>query len=353
MDIEKTLRQFQKEVNRRLVDFFQQKIKKFKKLSPVTGEMVEEIRNFTMRDGKRIRPLFVYYGYLATGGKNKKAILDVCIFAELIHSYLLIHDDIIDRDKIRRGELTLHCRYSKDYRKLSNDADFLGICAGILAGDLTSTFSYEILADSNFLMELKNKAIKRLNQILEDVINGQILDIFLKVGRKLNKEDIFKILEYKTARYTIEGPLQIGAILAGAGSKTLQILSQYAIPLGMAFQIKDDILGMFGDSKITGKTIDSDIKEGKQTLLILEARQRTDAKQKKIIAGTLGNINATKKQIQELKKIVRETGSLDYSLREAKKLVNRAKIVIEKSNFSLEVKQFLIGIADYIIQREK
>lgn len=110
MNVEKLLKSFQKEVNWRLADFFRQKIKQSEKFSLVNARMVKESRNLIMDGGKRIRPLFVYYGYLAGSGQNEKAILDVCVFIELIHAYLLIHDDIIDGDSQRRGRSSLHCR---------------------------------------------------------------------------------------------------------------------------------------------------------------------------------------------------------------------------------------------------
>ncbi len=352
-DFQKNLQLLQGQINKRLDLFFNEKLKRLKNISPLVAEMANKIRDFTMRGGKRIRPIFVYFGYLSAGGKNKKAVLDTCIFAELLHSGLLIHDDIIDRDELRRGQLTVHRKYAKDYRSLTKEAGHLGICGGILAGDLISSFCYEILTQSNFSPELKEKAISRLNQILEDVISGQVLDIFLKVSRQLQKKDILKIYEYKTARYTIEGPLQIGAILAGADTKTLRILSQYAIPLGIAFQIKDDILGMFGDQKVTGKSISSDVKEGKQTLLILEAKRRASAKQKEIIKKTFGNSKARETEVQRLREIVKGTGALDYAMVESENLANKAKDVVQGTKLTKDAKAFLIATADYIIRRKR
>src|SRR4030042_6751265 len=125
--------------------------------------------------------------------------------------------------------------------------------------------------------------------MVADVIRGEELDIFLGLGQRLEENNILKIIEYKTASYTIDGPLQIGAILAGANLKTLKKLSSYAFPLGIAFQIQDDILGMFGDSKKTGKPVGADLREGKQTLLIIEARKRANGKQSKVIDNVLGS----------------------------------------------------------------
>lgn len=354
MEIQKTLVYLQKEINKRLEDFFKNKIKEAKNFSLPVRKMLEVIQDFVLAEGKRIRPILVYYGYLAGGGKNKEAILDATIFMELIHDFLLIHDDIIDQDEFRRGGLTLHQRYHFAYQKIGEKrATHLGICAGILAGDLLVSFGYEILASARFPERLKNKALDRLSRMLNDVIFGQTLDVFLGVDHQVWKKDIFKILEYKTARYTVEGPLQIGAILAGDNDETLKTLSRYAIPLGIAFQLQDDILGMFGDEYQTGKPVGSDLKEGKQTFLIWEARRKASPEQRKIINQALGDTQLTSRRLERIREIIIETEALKYSQELAEKLVNQAKAMIEKAKFPDEVKQFLSGIADYIIRREK
>ncbi len=351
--MEKYLEKYQRLINRRLIGFFDKKEEKLKKVSDFAVKMCREIRDFTLRGGKRLRPILVYYGYLAGNGKNKEAILDASIFAELLHSYLLIHDDIMDKDEIRRGKPTIHSLYKEKYKNLPDRSEHLGISSAILAGDLTAPFAYEILAESNFPNDFKNKAIRKLNIILEDVIAGQTIDIFGGIGRQLEINDILKIMEYKTARYTIEGPLHIGAILAGAPDSVLRKLSQCAVPLGIAFQIRDDILGVFGDTKVTGKSASSDIREGKQTLLIVEALRVAGKNQKKEILEAFDNPNATEKQIKNVREIIKNTGALEKASKEAIKLASRARNIIEKSDFSKETKQFLIGISDYILEREK
>ncbi len=352
-DIKTTLKKHQKLIDQRLVIFFDEKERELKKVSDLAVKMCREIRDFTLRDGKRLRPILVYYGYLAGHGKNKKAILDASIFAELSHSYLLIHDDIIDRDKIRRGGPTMHKSYEQKYAKTAKNSEYLGISGAIMAGDLASAFAYEILTDSKFSPVLKEKAVKKMNQVLSDVICGETMDIFAGLNSGIKKGDILKILEYKTARYTIEGPLYIGAILAGAPENILKILSQFAIPLGIAFQLKDDILGMFGNMKVTGKSASSDIKEGKRTLLIVETLRLADKKQKKEIFKALGDPNATEKQLKNVREIIKNTGALDKISRKATEFAARASGIIEKSDLAKEIKQFLIGMSDYILEREK
>lgn len=353
MDIKKELSEFKKGADKRLNHFFNRKFKQSSKIDPLTVDAVKKIRDFTLVGGQRIRPLFAYYGYLAAEGRNKKAMLNACLCTELVQSYMLIHDDIIDRDVLRRGQPTVHVRYANQYKKISGDFNHLGLAGAILAGDLAASYCYEILDETNFKPQFKIKAIMRLNQMMETVLNGQIMDIFLGVGRQLTSKDIHKILRNKTASYTVEGPLQIGAILAGASAKTLSILKEYGIFLGIAFQLKDDILGMFGNKKVTGKSDSSDIKEGKQTLLITEAKKRATVSQRKIITQTLGNQHATVQQINSVKKIVTETGALASIIKEAEKYADQAKAVVDKSAFPGKVKSFLIEITDYIVYRDR
>lgn len=348
MNFQEEIKTLQKEIDARLEIFFDRKNKEIEKISPLLGKITTDIEEFVLRGGKRIRPILFYYGYLAAGGKRKKEILDSAISIEIIHNYLLMHDDIIDRDEFRRGKSTIHQKYKEIYKN-----EHLGISAGIVAGDLTSIFGYEILAKSKFPEVFKIRAVNKLNQTLIDVGSGQILDSFLGIDHQLSQEEIFKILEYKTARYTIEGPLHLGAILAGADKRVFKKLSDYAIPLGIAFQIRDDILGTFGDEKILGKPVGSDLKEGKQTLLIFKARKSANKKEKQIIEQVLGNPKLTKKQLEEVREIVVKTGSLDFAKDLAKKLVSQSKMAIENSNFPTKAKEFLINLADFIIEREK
>ncbi len=158
--------------------------------------------------------------------------------------------------------------------------------------------------------------------------------------------------EYKTAKYTFEGPLHLGAILGGADDKFLNQLSQYAIPAGIAFQIQDDILGIFGDEKKTGKPVGSDIRQGKYTILVAKAFEKANPRQKKILARCLGNKNLTKKDIEDFRKVIIESGSLDYAKNLAMKLVWEAKKELEKIKMNSETKKFLRGIAEYMIKRE-
>lgn len=327
-------------IDRELLLFFMDKKKE------ASFEMWQKIKEFTMRGGKRIRPQLMYYGYLAAGGRRRTQILKSACSLELIHSSLLIHDDVIDKDEKRRGGDTVWYKYAKE----SQDEHY-GYSQAIVAGDFASAWAFECLLRANFSDELKLKAIKQLVLMLNEVNFGQSLDVKFQQTNSIKVKDVLKVLEYKTAKYTIESPLLLGAILAGASSSFLRKLSAYAIPVGIAFQIKDDILGIFGDEKVTGKPVGSDLREGKKTLLVIVALEKSKADDRKFILKSLENKNLKAEDVERVRNIIKKTGSLEYSETLANELIVKGK----KSLFNLplpgEVKDYLIDLANFIVTR--
>ena len=173
----------------------------------------------------------VYYGYCLAGGKNREAVLKTSIFIELIHNYLLIHDDIIDKDEIRRGKKSLHYLHGTDM--------------AIVAGDMAAALGYEILCSAKFLVKNRMLAVEKLNKTLYSTCYGQMLELMLrnkaKSGKKISDNDVLTMYIKKTAFYTLVTPLQIGALLAGTSESFLKKIEKFALPLGIAFQIRDDL----------------------------------------------------------------------------------------------------------------
>lgn len=350
-----TLTQYKKRVEREIVKYFETEIPKARKVSSFSGQVIKKLGGFTLRGGKRLRAAFVYYAYLLLNGRNKREIVKTSVFIELIHSYLLIEDDIMDESDTRRGKATMHKIY-RDYHLRNfkkRDPQHFGESIAINVGLISSHLGLNILNNSKFPVEYKEKAIKKLNEQLAQTGYGQIHDVLLEVQKQVKEADVLRVHLLKTARYTYETPLHIGAILAGAKDKDLKILSGYAIPAGIAFQIQDDILGLFGDEERLGKPVDSDLKEGKQTLLILKALKNGSRKDRKTINEALGNPKLTKRQLKEVRKIVVDTGSYDYSKKLAEKYVREAQKVVPKmEGWNSKGRKFLEGIAQYMIERE-
>lgn len=292
---------YQKKIDKEIKRFFDKKIHQTKQ--SFLKETLKILKEFSLRPAKRIRTILVNYGYFLAGGKNKKEILKTSIFIELIHSYLLIHDDIIDRDKVRRGGKTLHCQYQNPSLLGKKEKEHYGRSMAMITGDLIVSLGYEILNLANFPNNFKIQALAKLNQLIYSTCYGQMFELWLK-DKKIKESDIFEIYRNKTARYSFVGPLQIGAILAGADQKFLKKIEKFSLPLGIAFQIQDDI-----------SDVKSDSRENQPTL-------------------------------------IRKSNSLQYCRKMMEKLINQTKETLAAEKvFPKKGKEFLLNLADSILKR--
>jgi len=354
MDFKSKLEEYQKKIDKEISSFMEKKVNKGKQIAPECGEMAQLLKEYAERPGKRIRPVLVVFGYKACGGKDEKEILKASISIELIHAYLLIHDDIMDRSDTRRGLPSFHKQYEKIYSdrfkgiKVSQVAE----STAVIAGDIIEAFAGDALTETGFEAGKKVEFIKKLNSINANTGYGQLLDTMLEIKESASEKDIELTHLLKTAKYTIEGPLQLGAILAGASKQQLKELGSYAVPVGKAFQIQDDVIGLFGSEEKIGKPVDSDLKEGKKTHLVIKALEKGSKEQKQKLAGALGNKELSVKEFEEAREIIRETGALDYTKEKAKKYAEQGLKVLEKSSFTKEGKEFLEGMARYIYERD-
>lgn len=349
MDPKAIMGEYKLRVEEYLAEFFGEKEKDLEHWS--SREACEILREYTLRGGKRIRAILMIVGYRMMGGKKEEDIIRASTALELIQSYLLIHDDIMDESDLRRGKDTVHKIYEKKHLKsgFAGRPVKFGESMAIILGDLADAYAMEILSDSNFPAELKVKAIYKLNEIIEYTGYGQIIDIYSGVMDEFKEEDLLLLHKYKTARYTIEGPLALGMILAGAEPDGIE---EFAIPVGIAFQLQDDILGLFGNEEELGKPVTSDLAEGKKTLLIIKALENGTEEERKIIMDALGNPAVTYEQLEKVRDVVRKTGSLDYSRNLAEDLVKKAKDALMNMEVKDEdMRQFLLWLADYMIKR--
>ncbi len=340
---------YKDEVERTLKDFFTEKKRSLK--SEILRDVVNVIEEYTLRGGKRIRPVLMILSYLMHGGEEDSRILRAAAALELIQSYFLIHDDIMDESDLRRGKATVHRIYEQKHLEEGypgKPARF-GENVAIIAGDLANVYAFELFINSGFSGPAFHKALKALNEIIEYTGYGQIIDVNSSVIPNFGERDLLLLHEYKTANYTIYGPLALGAILAG---KAPEKLKDYAIPIGIAFQLQDDILGLFGDEERIGKPVTSDLAEGKRTLLIIKALEFASPEDRKIIEEALGNPAVTQEQLEMVRNIVRETGSLDYSRSMAEELVRSATEHLDNLKFEREeYKEILKELGEYMIQR--
>lgn len=350
---EQYLEWFKKHFDRQILAYLSDKKEEAAQINPEAVVLVDEIVRYVENGGKRVRPAFFYSGYTASGGQAFEACLYASMSVELLHTFALIHDDIMDNSDLRRGKPTTHKVFATFHRKkkLKGDEKEFGLSSAILAGDLAYSFAEEVLTMAPFPQERLRRARYYFDQMKMQVIYGQYLDVLGGKKEGLTEDEVLQIFEYKTAKYTVERPLQIGAMLAGADFKMIDVMTSYGIPFGQAFQMQDDIVGTFGTEEEIGKPNDSDIKEGKKTILLSKAYEKASKKQKKILEKIVGNKSAGKTEIEAVRKIMVETGAKDYCVKLAKELLNQAFLAIRDVKLKEEGKNYLISAIDYLYER--
>ncbi|GBC75869.1 (2E,6E)-farnesyl diphosphate synthase [bacterium HR07] len=364
--IQEIVENFQREFNRVLASALAQKASESAELPllvrrALAGTERFSLQNFTARGGKRIRPLLFCCGYLCMGGTDAQAILHASVAVELLQTGLIIHDDVIDRSAERRAGPTMHLLWQEYFRearyhpRYANEPEHFGLSMAVLMGDIASALAYEILVRSDFPAERRLKAVHTFSDVIYRVAFGELLDVDLGMRSldALTEAEILKVYELKTAGYTTEGPLHMGAVLGGAERAHLALLSEYAIPLGIAFQIQDDLLGMFGAREETGKDEGSDLLEAKRTPLVLQAWHGGAPHERAALERALHDPNHAQRNLDHIRKVLLTTGAV----RHAQELIaqNFAKVYasLEKIEHELgpTAGRLLRHVAQYIEDR--
>lgn len=288
------------------------------KLSPI---LFKNIQEFICRGGKRIRPILFCIGYLSFSKKPSFGLYRSAISLELLHDFLLVHDDIIDKSATRRGKPSMHEQFKK-YLAGNKEAKFSGEDLAIISGDIIYALSLNAFLAIKENKQRKEEALKKLISATLRTECGEFIELLLgtKPIEKVTREDIYKIYDYKTADYTFASPLAIGATLAGAKNSQVNRLYSYGMLLGRAFQIKDDIIGTFGEEKETGKPNLSDIKEAKRTLLLWHAFNHTNPKNKLSIKKILKAKSVKLPELNIIRKLMLDAGALNYAKNQIKYL---------------------------------
>ena len=331
-------------------NYFSKKTRVAKKYSPIISRFYRDLEDFSS-GGKKMRAFLVWLGYRVAGGPSTalriKRILPISLAFELIHNCLLIHDDIIDESDTRRGLPTIHQRYEKRYGR------HYGLSQAILVGDLAIFEAFKLINRSDFEPELKVGVSSKIAEIIRETIYGEALDVEYGYARDVSFREIVQKTDLKTARYSFVGPLTCGAILGGAAKQKQQAMVGFAVACGMAFQVQDDILGVFGDEEILRKSVLSDMREGKNTVLIYKTRQLTSGKDKNVIDRLWGRRDASKADLAKIQKIIVGSGAMAWCREENTRLVRRAKKYIPKITRDIALAQIFVQIADFVVGREK
>jgi geranylgeranyl diphosphate synthase type I len=354
MNFQENLGKLKVAINKELEHQFNIAISSARKKDDLVAYALEHSKKIVLSGGKRMRGALLYWAYLGLGGKEKKKIIKVAAAIELVHLFLLMHDDIMDRGNLRHGQKTLHRMFAEKKNKkiIFEEAVHYGNSMAIIIGDYIYALANKIITEADFNAKITVKVLQHLQSIIKTTVIGQSQDMEIVYSRNIDEKKILAMYENKTARYSIEGPLYLGAILAGYQSKKIfKTFSAYAIPIGVAFQIKDDILGIFGDEKKIGKSASSDIEEGKQSFLVTRAYKCSSSGQKKQLNSILGKKNITKKEVEIFKEILKTTGALEYSEKLALQYLKKGKEEIKKTAILPEAKNFLLDLAEYLENR--
>jgi len=346
MDAKDYLSGFSKKLEPFAARFFDQKIKEALKIDPFAADSLQKLQNY-MYGGKKVRAALAALGYQIAGGKDFEKILPACLAVELVHNALIIHDDFIDNDIERRGKPTLHTIYSK-----GRNAHY-GASQAIVVGDIAIFMGQELLSKTGLQSDLVARAVCAFNRLLLNTGYGEFLDVAFDYKENITWDDVLKVRKYKTAHYTFVMPLTVGAILGGADKAKLGLIEKYAEPVGIGFQIHDDILGVFGDSEITGKSNNSDIREGKKTLLFFKSLELVKGKDLQFFKKWYGRKDLDNKKIEKLRHLIDSSGSLEYSHRVAREYVRKGKTHINKLTPDRDLRETLYTFADYMITRTK
>jgi geranylgeranyl diphosphate synthase type I len=329
-------------------------------LSDIGSELVpvaEAINAFLLDGGKRLRPLFAYCGYLASGGEDDENIIAAVASLELLQACALIHDDLMDASDTRRGRPSIHRWFEGLHQneELLGSATRYGSSAAILLGDLALVWSDQMLHKSGISPSALLRSLDVHDEMRVELMAGQFLDIHEQSLATQSVARSLKIARYKSGKYTIERPLHFGASLAienkSDRDKYIAIFSEFGLPLGEAFQLRDDLLGVFGDPSITGKPAGDDLREGKRTVLMAMTSDRANESQERTIANYFGSRTLSNEGIEELREIIIDTGARAHVEELIEKLYSTSIDALNRQEIESSSRALLLELAATSVQR--
>ncbi|TYB44566.1 polyprenyl synthetase family protein [Actinomadura chibensis] len=297
--------------------------------------------------GKRLRPAFCYWGWRAAGGPDGPDIVAAAASLELLQASALIHDDVMDSSDTRRGQPSVHRRFEALHRAQSwpGDGAAFGGGAAILLGDLCLAWSSEMFETCGLAAADRCRGRSVYDLMRTEVMCGQYLDMLEGTRGEASVSTALRVVEYKSAKYTIERPLHLGAALAGARPDVIAALASYGLPLGIAFQLRDDVLGVFGDPAETGKPAGDDLREGKRTVLIALTLERASAAQAAALRRRLGDSALDHPGVDELRAIIQDTGGLTACEAMIERYLGEAEKALEAAPITAEAHEALSALA--------
>lgn len=311
-EAQKSLRhEVRQEVNKSLAEFFDERIALTSGLSMQYGRLWRVLARFSQAGGKRLRPYMVVLAYRCFGGTNTKSALPAAMAWELLHLCMLIHDDIIDNDLVRYGVHNIAGSYREIYQGLGSDSarqNHLADASALLAGDLALSAAHEVIVECDLPAQMKLEIQRFLSRATFTVAGGELLDTEAALY-PMKDADALLIARLKTASYTFVGPLITGAALAGASAADCEGIEKLGEALGCAYQLQDDLLGVFGNPLLTGKTAQGDISEGKRTYLMQQAFQSASPDDIAVLERLVGKPDLTEEEAGTVRDIIERSGA--------------------------------------------
>ncbi|MFD4368825.1 polyprenyl synthetase family protein [Rhodococcus sp. NPDC058521] len=341
------------QVETALREFFASRAAVVNELGTGYREAVDALESFVLRGGKRVRPSFAWTGWVGAGGNpdtaGDGAVMRACSALELVQACALVHDDIIDASTTRRGYPTIHVEFAEAHRgkQWNGDSAHFGEGVAILLGDLALAWADDMLRESGIDAAAAARVSPVWAAMRTEVLGGQFLDISGEAGGDESVEAALRVNRYKTAAYTIERPLHLGAALADADDALVADYRAFGRDIGIAFQLRDDVLGVFGDPAVTGKPSGDDLRAGKRTVLFATALQRADADDP-IAAGRLRDgigTDLTDTEVDGLRDIITRVGAVDDVEQRIATLTARSLEVLDSSSATPEAKAALTEMA--------
>jgi geranylgeranyl diphosphate synthase type I len=348
------LKEIRNSINQELLNFVAAENKYLNEIGSELAPVATAMERFLLDSGKRLRPLFAYLGFLGTGNKPTIEILRACASLELVHVCALMHDDVMDASDTRRGAPSIHRAFEAMHKgaKLIGSSEQFGISSAILLGDLALVWSAKMLHQSGIDGATLIRALPMYDEMRVELMAGQYLDVYEQALASESVERSLKVARYKSGKYTIERPLHFGAALGSGSQNLFKAYSNYGLPLGEAFQLRDDILGIFGDPQETGKPAGDDLREGKRTVLLAKVMELADAGQKAEISSTLGNQNLEIAQVDKVREIFIATGALSQVEELISTLTSSAQSALEHGEINPMAKSALTQLLTIVTQRK-
>ncbi|WP_399896217.1 polyprenyl synthetase family protein [Streptomyces sp. BBFR51] len=328
-------------------------------ISPAYASAVAQLESYVLRGGKRVRPAFAWLGWVGAGGdgagSEAEAVLRTGAALEMFHAYGLIHDDVIDASSTRRGAPAAHVMFADQHRahRWRGDAEMFGTGAAILVGDLAQCWADDMVRTSGLPMSAQQRVAPVWSELRTDALCGQLLDLTAEAAGAEDLGTALRVNRYKTASYTVERPLHIGAAIADADAELIAAYRAFGVDLGIAFQLRDDLLGVFGAPEETGKPSGDDLAQGKRTVLFTAALQYADDQDPdaaEFLRARIGT-RISDEDLRTMRGIITDVGAVEHVERDIAARTERAVATLRASGATDSAKDQLTAMAISATQR--